>query len=968
MPTPTTPVPASMEGQLLTGTVKSVLSGDTVIIRSNPMGCAPPERKLTLAYVVAPKLAERPKAKEEPGTKDEPYAWHARENLRQLVIGREVKFRVAYNTGNGNHDFGQIFVNNIDVGQRLVSNGLLKVKESNKMEPVHKILKDLEADSIRAGKGMYSENKNTMRNITWFINEADLKSYVGREFDAVVEYVRDAGTVRVFFLPSFVYATITFSGIKTPTQNRDGTNQLYYEEAKYFTEVRLLNRYVKVQIQGVANGVFLGTVIHPAGNISECLLKEGFAQIQEWSLSVCPVNIQASYRAAENFSKSIKLRLFADYNPSNDRASVKQTLTGRVIEILNGESIMVKLDDGTTQRYHFSSLRQVKGDEKFAKKFWDSQKALGQSNDQVAEKSAKKDDKAPEDDKNNKKKGKNSDGQSINLKVFATPWLWEAREFLRLKLINKKVNILVDYVKPAEDNYPEKTHATVLASAGGDVGEELIRKGLARVLYHRMDDDDRSSRYEALRSADEQAASAKIGVHGDLMKAPLHKVTDISTAKLARSFLPIIQHNKERIPAIVEYVIHAAKIRLFLPNDNCFISLLIGGISCPRGGNRDDGEPFAKESYELTKELTFQRDCDVLIDGLDKIGNYTGALWVGNKSTGYKNLALELVKTGYASVHASARFLPFKQDLYDAEKVCKDGKVNIWQNYVEEVKVEVTDDDDDNETVAGNSVAKNAKAPTPKKLDHVKVCDVVTPGHLWVQNVEGQEKSLELLNKLSTVMDETPPSSAFKPTEKTVVACKFLDGKWYRANVETIYEDTVPATADIFYIDYGNRESKDLSELYMLPAEFSLDKLKPLAYQVYLAGIEIPEDDDWLEISTNYTIDLAIDKEFYLHTEMKVDVDVHNVDVTSGKRTTTTHKNKHFVTMTEIATQNDLASSILAEGLATVSAFKREFSKLKPLLEKYEAIQSIALASRKNMWEYGDFRPQHTPDWGAPGK
>ncbi len=72
-------------------------------------------------------------------------------------------------------------------------------------------------------------------------------------------------------------------------------------------------------------------------------------------------------------------------------------------------------------------------------------------------------------------------------------------------------------------------------------------------------------------------------------------------------------------------MIHSAKVRLFLPNDNCFITFIIAGISCPRGGNRDDAEPFSKESYELTKELALQRDCEVMIDGLDKIGNYTGS-------------------------------------------------------------------------------------------------------------------------------------------------------------------------------------------------------------------------------------------------------------------------------------------------------------------------------------------------------
>jgi staphylococcal nuclease domain-containing protein 1 len=39
--------------------------------------------------------------------------------------------------------------------------------------------------------------------------------------------------------------------------------------------------------------------------------------------------------------------------------------------------------------------------------------------------------------------------------------MYEAREFLRKKLIGKKVNVVVDYKQPARDNFPEKTCCTV---------------------------------------------------------------------------------------------------------------------------------------------------------------------------------------------------------------------------------------------------------------------------------------------------------------------------------------------------------------------------------------------------------------------------------------------------------------------------------------------------------------------------
>lgn len=45
--------------------------------------------------------------------------------------------------------------------------------------------------------------------------------------------------------------------------------------------------------------------------------------------------------------------------------------------------------------------------------------------------------------------------------LYDIPWMFEAREFLRKKLIGKKVNVVVDYIQTARDNFPEKVCCTV---------------------------------------------------------------------------------------------------------------------------------------------------------------------------------------------------------------------------------------------------------------------------------------------------------------------------------------------------------------------------------------------------------------------------------------------------------------------------------------------------------------------------
>ena len=54
--------------------------------------------------------------------------------------------------------------------------------------------------------------------------------------------------------------------------------------------------------------------------------------------------------------------------------------------------------------------------------------------------------------------------------------MFEAREFMRKKLIGQSVHVTVDYIQPAQDNYPEKICGTVTIG-GVNVAEALVSKG-----------------------------------------------------------------------------------------------------------------------------------------------------------------------------------------------------------------------------------------------------------------------------------------------------------------------------------------------------------------------------------------------------------------------------------------------------------------------------------------------------------
>jgi staphylococcal nuclease domain-containing protein 1 len=290
------------------------------------------------------------------------------------------------------------------------------------------------------------------------------------------------------------YVTVSLAGIKCPgyRKGEDGRDvpEPYADEARFYTEARMLNREVRVALQAVTNNVFLGTVHHPRGNIAELLLKEGMARVVDWSLSVM-ADGRDQYRAAEAVAKQKRLRVFREYVAPNAAVQGEKQYVAKCVEIVNVETIVVKKADGAYQKLTLASVRQPRA----------------------------------------------RDGEERPKSYYDIPWMYEAREFLRRKLVGHKVNVAIDYVKPASDGYPEKLCATVTID-GVNVAEALVSKGYATVVKYKPGDEMRSSQYDALYSAEQRAIEAKKGVHKDPADWPVMRVVCSSQQPAAQSPLP----------------------------------------------------------------------------------------------------------------------------------------------------------------------------------------------------------------------------------------------------------------------------------------------------------------------------------------------------------------------------------------------------------------------------------------------
>jgi len=887
------------------GVVKQILSGDNILIRGQPKGGPPPERQLALSNIVAPRLARRAVG-ESDATVDEPYAWECREFLRKKLIGKDVQFSVEYKVPGSGKEYGSIFVKSPVTGELenvtelMVAEGLVEVRRGGiKPSEEQTKLTELEDAAKDAGKGKWAADaKDHVRSVTWTIensrNFVDTKK--GKPVDAVIEMVRDGSTVRAFLIPSFEYVTVMLTGIKCPMFKRemDGeTPEPFAAEAKYFTESRLLQRDIQIVFESVSNQNFLGTVIHPAGNIAELLLKEGFGRCVDWSMAVLS-NDHEKYRAAERSAKERQLRIWKDFVPSTVALDIKdKDFNAKVLEVVNSDAIVVKAPSGEAKKIFFSSLRPPRAQQ--APKEGDGDGAP-----------------APREGKRGPP-------------LYEVPYMFEAREFLRKKLIGKKVHILIDYVKPANEGYPERTCATVKI-ADINIAEALISKGLATVLWHRQEDDQRSSCYDDLLAAETRANKNGKGLHSK-KDVPTHRIADLSgDVNKSRQFLPFLQR-AGKSNAVVEFVASGSRMRLFLPKETCLLTFLLAGISCPRvrafnpaGNQISEEEPMGNEAFAYSKELVLQHEVQVQVDNIDKGGNFIGWMFIDGI-----NLSVALVEQGFAKVHFTAERSSYYKELQVAEENAKNARKGVWKEFVEEVK----------ETEV---VEETERSPTYKKII---VTDVIEGGKFWAQHIDNATAFEQMQTSLRTELVENPPlPGSLTPRKGDTVASLFsMDDQWYRARIEKVVS---LEKIYVLYIDYGNREVVSSTKLAHLPPKFV--GFPAQACQYNLGCIRTPEDEDIVHDLTNAFANEAINNEFSLNIEYKLN-------------------GEDFVSLTNPETKADMARTLLSKGVCLVE--RRREKKLQKLMSDYLNAQESARKNRLNLWRYGDFTEDDAPEFGA---
>ncbi|KAK3354752.1 hypothetical protein B0H65DRAFT_23266 [Neurospora tetraspora] len=870
--------------------VKSVLSGDTLIL-ANPKNPAV-ERQFSLAYVTAPRLSK---------DGDEPYAFQSREFLRELTLGKPIKCTVLYTIPNSGREYGIAQLQDgTELPEAAVKAGWLKVREdAGRKDDSEEILdrldklREFETQAKNEQKGLHA-GKDGFIAVQNDLGDPDfLNQWKGKTVDAVIEKVisGDRLLARLLLSDKKHYQVMTLiSGIRTPSTARTNPStgqtqpaEEYGEEAKRFVETRLLQRKLKVKIVGASpQGQLVATILHPNGNIAEFLLQDGLARCNDFH-SVFLGPDMAALRAAEKKAQSAQLRLHKGHVAKATGGGKDLDVT--VSKIVGADTILVRNKAGEDKRLSLSSIRGPRAGE-----------------------------------------------------PSEAPWREEAKEFLRKKVIGKHVRVSIDGSKAATDDFEARDVATVTRD-GKNIGLMLVQEGYATVIRHRKDDTDRAPNYDELLAAQETAKEEKKGIWSG--KSPkIKQYTDMSeSAQKAKLQLSTLSRQK-KVPGIVDFCKSGSRFTVLIPREGVKITLVLAGIRAPRAGRtpKEQGEPFGNEALELANRRCNQRDCEIDVHDIDKVGGFIGDLYIGRES-----FAKLLVEEGLASVHQySAEKSGNAAELNAAEKRAKEARKGLWKDW------DPSQDAAEEEEEAAAAAPEVELTIREKRNDYrdIVITNVDANGKLKIQEVgKGTAALTTLMNEFKKYHSNPANKKSLPDAPKTgeLVAAQFsADGEWYRARVRS--NDRSAKVAEVVYIDYGNSEKQPWSKLRPLDAQFGVQKLKAQAIDASLSFVQLPSATHYLDEAINIIYELTEGRQL-----------VGSFDYIDNK------EGLSYITIYDPKDAKDPDSSLNREILSTGYAMvpmKLKAWERSPVFEKtlksYQKAQEQAKDSRLGMWEYGD--------------
>jgi staphylococcal nuclease domain-containing protein 1 len=439
--------------------------------------------------------------------------------------------------------------------------------------------------------------------------------------------------------------------------------------------------------------------------------------------------------------------------------------------------------------------------------------------------------------------------------------------------------------------------------------------------------------YDALLAAEEGAIAAQKGMWSKKPPTIKNYVDFSESLQKAKVQASVLQRQK-KIPAIVDFVKSGSRFTVLIPRENGKITVVLSCIRAPRSARNasEASEPYGQEAHDFANRKCLQRDVEIDIEGVDKVGGFIGTIYVNRE-----NFSKLLLEEGLATVHAySAEQSSSGAELFAAEKKAQDARRGVWTNY---------DPNEGGEAATPAPANGDPAPPAPRKaVYHEGTLTYIDPDslNLKIQIVGTGTGALEemMTRFRNTHLSGTRPAALPTPPRAgEYVSAKFSqDGLWYRARIRR--NDRDASASEVQYIDFGNEEKVPWSALRALPTNFGTGVLKAQAQDATLSCIQFPASKEYLK-----------DAESYLYRELDSRSLGVRVDFTDKDGTM-------YVTLYSAADKEEddsVNAALVALGLALVPKKVRVWEKgMEVMLAGLKKKEEGAKAEREGMWEYGD--------------
>mmetsp|Transcript_17218 Transcript_17218/g.25824 ORF Transcript_17218/g.25824 Transcript_17218/m.25824 type:complete len:953 (-) Transcript_17218:144-3002(-) len=919
------------------GLVTNILSGSTVVISGQASkDKKPPEKKIILSGINAPRLQRTSKEDD----KDEPYAWEAREFLRKLLIGKQVQFIVNH-TDKNNREYGNLMLDGASVVEAMVSAGFATVKRSEKKErPVHpdrEPLLGLEEGAKSAGRGQFAaksegEKEKHVRELKWTSGDENFDFYQknkGKPVPVVIEYVRTGSTLMCEVASEdrkHMMIAVALCGIVIPRLDGKNTKRkgkkddksgkkdegisnlsIFAEHAQWNVAKRLLKRDMLLYPLGIdLHGNLYGVVQfkdYPGRDITKWLLKRGLGRFLPWTAAMCDPKLAEEYKKCEMMAQAEKSGIWQFLVPKKAESKIADSKTSavavagarvsvKVLMVSSGDSCTVIDSKGAEKRIYLASIR------------------------------------CPRIDRRDPAKSE--------------PLAFEAKEWLRKKLVGKRVTIQHEYSR-------SNTAFVTLYQGKFNINTQLCTLGYAKVVPHRLDEQ-RASNYVQLVEEQKMAEKKGVGQHASPKPTP-HSYIDLTEqrrgkddkkkekksneAERAKALLPELSGE---LRGHVEYVISASKYKVYLATKKIMCNVILAGVQVPRPGGRNEMDTkYGGEATALARSLILQQNVIVKLNGgengVDKRGSFFGYLSTESR----KNVACALLEKGLAKISniRAAESAGFLEDFRKSERVAKSKRLRVWENFDKEEK----------ERREKRQAAKEEEKRS-KNLK-IKVTEIVDGVSFYAQLLSNKDLSKVESGLAAIDASETAPED-FEVEFGIVAACKYGDS-WHRVQVNDV--DEIAGTADVLFIDYGNKETANIVDLIPIPE--NLSAVPSLASKYQLAGILAPKDGGgWTTPAYNALGEMIYDQTF--------DAEI----VTSDNKGTT------YVVIEIKSTSEDtkkekkvpVQAELLRDGLARL--VPRPDYTMRYLTREFRNYQAEGIDHRRGIWEYGELSDEEEEDAG----